>query len=238
MNLPDYAQSPFPVREDLVKAHQKSWQQISQPGSNWTATERVNFVEESRQAANCTLCQSRKQALSPVAVKGDHDHLALLTPSVVEIIHKMSTDPGRISRQWFDDVMSMDDLGEAQYVEVVGVIATSIAISTFHETLGLGQLPAAPLQTGDVSGEIADAVTAGEAWVPIMKVAEGSQATANIMRALALIPAEQKNFWRVKRAHYMNTIERAVDESLADTLSRPQIEFIAARISALNECFY
>ena len=107
MNLPDYGQSPFPVRDDLVTAHQESWRQISQPGANWTAIERVHFVEESRQAAICTLCQERKQALSPATVKGEHIHLGHLPLGVVEIIHKMSTDPGRISRKWFDDVMVM-----------------------------------------------------------------------------------------------------------------------------------
>ena len=237
MNLPDYDLSPIPIREDLADAHRKSWQQIGQPGSSWSAAERIRFVNESRRAASCQLCAARKTALSPVAIKGSHEHLGELPSAVVEVIHKMSTDPGRISRKWFDDVMSMGELTAAQYVEIVGVVATSVAITTFHEALGLGELKLPPPQAGDVSGILSDSVSDGEAWVPIM-AEDNAEGTANIIRALALVPGEQESFWRVKRAHYMNSIARAMDETLDDALSRAQIEFIAARVSALNQCFY
>lgn len=96
----------------------------------------------------------------------------------------------------------------------------------------------APAEAGEPTRESNPHVVDGGGHVPIMDFAhplpgwEGRWA-ANIGRALALVPASVDEFWRVFRPHYM---PMATDES--SEVQRPQIEFVASRTSAINECFY
>ena len=60
----------------------------------------------------------------------------------------------------------------------------------------------------------------------------------NIHRALSLVPAEVAGFFDLDAAHYLP------DGVLRDfgteyrALTHAQIEFLAARVSAINQCFY
>ena len=59
----------------------------------------------------------------------------------------------------------------------------------------------------------------------------------NIMRALSLVPDEVRALRRSSAAHYV-PVEQIPDPTVRRALARPQMEFVAARVSALNECFY
>ena len=94
-----YQTAPVPVREDIVEAHAQLWRQLAEPGTWWTGAERVAIAAEVRQARACVLCRERKTALSPAAVQGTHGGMGVLPDSVVEMVHRVTTDPGRLSRQ-------------------------------------------------------------------------------------------------------------------------------------------
>ena len=73
-------------------------------------------------------------------------------------------------------------------------------------------------------------------WVPVMAVEDGEgiggmPSAPMIGRAMGLVPSAIALFISVVRAHY-NLVDFPCD------LSRPQIELIAARVSAINQCFY
>ena len=59
----------------------------------------------------------------------------------------------------------------------------------------------------------------------------------NIMRALSLVPDEARALRRTAGAHYV-AVEQIPDPTVRRALTRPQMELVAARVSAINECFY
>src|SRR5271169_485456 len=94
------------VRDDLREAHRALWEHVRAPGSWWTGSQRVAMVAESRAAEECLLCQTRKQALSPHAVLGQHQSRAALAEGAVDVVHRLRTDPGRLSRAWYDRALA------------------------------------------------------------------------------------------------------------------------------------
>ena len=62
---------------------------------------------------------------------------------------------------------------------------------------------------------------------------------ANVARALSLVPEGVRTFFRMVAAMYSGTATD-FNEMVWDhrPMSRPQVELLAARVSALNQCFY
>lgn len=222
-----YENAPLHVRRELEDAHREALDCIARAGTWWSASERVALVEERRRALQCALCAKRKHSLAPYGAQGSHEDLGAFDPSIVEVIHRIGTDPGRLTRSWFDGVIGNGMSPEA-YVELVGVLAMGLIIDTLSQSLGLGLFELPPPASGEPSraaeGESAD----DGAWVPIAKMQP--QSRANIVRALGLVPTAQRSFWQLFRHHYLGAGEHAISE--------PQIELVAARTSALNQCFY
>jgi|TARA_B100000315_G_scaffold257611_1_gene307023 hypothetical protein len=229
----------IPLRDDLTTAHAASWAQIGQPGDFWTGAERVDMVASAREALSCPLCATRKTALSPFAVAAEkqagHDTQSRLPPVIIDMIHRIRTDSGRLTREWFDSVIA-SGITPQQYVEVVGVVNTSVIIDTLHQSLGLDVPDLPTAESGAPRGQDnPDAVDRG-AWVPVMDAEEDLAATGlpnapNIARAMGLVPGSVALFFQTFRPHY----------ALSDIpleISQAQAEFVASRVSAINECFY
>ena len=68
-----YADTRYPINDQVVQRHEEAWQAIGAPGPFWSGAERVQMVAEARAATDCDLCRRRKDALSPFAVQGAHD---------------------------------------------------------------------------------------------------------------------------------------------------------------------
>ena len=101
-----YEASPLRVREDLVVAHQRAWQRLAAPGTWWKGRRRVAIAAEARNAAICRYCRDSKGSLSPYMTRGTHERTGNLPESIIEIIHQIATDPGRLTRAWFDRAVS------------------------------------------------------------------------------------------------------------------------------------
>ena len=130
-----YQHAEIPVREDFAAAHSRFWRRLAAPGAWWSGAERVAIAAEARHAWQCALCRARLDALTPSAVEGEHDHLQTLPDAAVDVIHRVMTDPGRLSRKWFDSVMEAG-LSAEQYIEIVGTLVALISIDRF--CLGVG----------------------------------------------------------------------------------------------------
>src|SRR5678815_5468900 len=135
-----YASAPVTVRRDLVDAQIRAWRGLGRPGTWWTGAERVAIAAEVRAAARCALCLARKAALSPYTVAGIHDGPAELPPVVIEAVHRIATDPGRLTRQWFVRLLD-GGLGDAAYVELLGVLVTVLGIDAFCRAIGVPPHP-------------------------------------------------------------------------------------------------
>lgn len=131
-----YRAALVPVRDDFAAAHTRFWKCLASPGAWWTGSERVAIAAEGRQARHCTLCQARKAALTPAAVAGQHDHLGALSDPAVDVIHRVVTDPGRLSRQWCDETMTAG-LSAEQYVEILGTLVALVSIDSFCRGIGV-----------------------------------------------------------------------------------------------------
>ena len=160
-----YENARYPLSAEVIGRHGEAWRMIAAPGPFWTAAERVAMVAEARAATACRLCQRRKAALSPFAVRDEHDTASSLPPALIDMIHRIRTDPGRYTRTVFDDVLAAG-ISRERYVETVSVVNASVIVDTMHASLGL-PLPNLPTpQPGEPTGQPEPDVVDGGAWVP------------------------------------------------------------------------
>jgi len=87
----------LPVRGDLAASHARAWAAIAAPGTWLDGARRVAVAAEIRHARGCAHCARIREALSPNAVEGTHDSLGTFGAAEIELIHRVSADPGRLS---------------------------------------------------------------------------------------------------------------------------------------------
>lgn len=224
----------LPLSAHLKDSHAASWTAIGAPGDFYTAQERIEFVRVAREAIECEFCRARKAALSPAAVDGDHNSGSHLPDVIVDMVHRLRTDPGRLTRSWFDAVTAQ--ISQQAYVEIVSVVNSSVIIDTLHNALGLGVPPLPRPQSGRPKGTYNEHAVDDGAWVPILAADRsmadtGMPRVPNIARSLGLVPSALDLFFNTFRPHYAL-------KDIQLSLSQAQAEFVASRVSSLNECFY
>lgn len=242
----DYSESGVPVREDAGAAHAFLLEHLRRPGTWFTGAERVAIAAESRNALACALCRERKAALSPNAVTGAHATLGAVRPVALEAIHRIRTDPARLSRRWFDEQIA-GGLRVPEYVELVGIVALVAGLDALCRALGIPPFALPPPLPGGPERRTPAGARDGIAWVPMIAPEDlrepdadlygGAPMVPNVVRALSLVPAEVRALRRQSDAHYV-PLGKLTDPRTGRALSRPQIELVAARVSALNQCFY
>lgn len=225
----------FPVRSVVRQSHDEAIKAYSHPGTWLNAETRLTILKERRAAARCKLCKDRIEALSPYTVTGEHDSVTDLPPQLLEIVHRVSTDSGRLTKSWFDEVIASGVESE-EYVEIVGLVATSLIVDSFATALGCELQEPPVAESGEPARERNPDIVDGNAWVPLLDVPQEPTdvelpTAPNIFRAMGLVPAAIAHFFSVMRAQYSLT-------EYDISLSRSQVELIAARVSALNQCFY
>ena len=233
-----YEHTDYPLRKQLVEAHERVWENIAEPGPFWTGAERTSMVAESRTAASCHLCEARRQELSPYAIDGAHNSETDLDDVIIDMIHRIRSDPGRITRSMFDQVMNAG-ISPEHYVEVVSVVNSSVIIDTLHAALGLPLAALPSPKPGEPTGQPPANVTDEGAWVPIAVGNErpglinglSNNREPNIARSMGLVPSAVQLFFTAFRPHYAL-------QNIPLDLQQSQAEFIASRVSALNQCFY
>lgn len=248
MNTIDYNSANFPVQQRYAEAHGRYWEKLAAAGNWLSGAERVAVAREVRQATSCRLCQDRKAALSPYQVDGAHEVASDLPDTIIEVVHRIITDPGRLTKAWYDGIMQQG-LSPEKYIEVLGTLGCVLTIDEFCRGLGLPlhELPE-PVSGEPDNYRPQNVMEDGDgAWVPILPTVIDSgpesdlwdSRTGYVIRALTLVPDEARSMLDLLDVHYMNNNEIwNVTGSRRGTLSRMQMEIIAARVSALNGCFY
>ena len=201
----------LPVADHVVEAHDKTRRAFARPGAWWNGADRLRIVRETRSAS---------------AVQGEHASDGGLPPIAVEAIHGIRNDSGRLTRRWFDHLIDMGLQPEA-YVELVAVTASSVIVDTFAQGIGM-ELPELPEpEPGVPTFERSEDVVDAGAWLPIKR-----EGRANVVRSLGLVPSALKLFFDTfNPSYYMRP-------GTAFSISPPQVELVASRVSAVNECFY
>jgi len=241
-----YSATLVPVRDDFAVAHRRFWKRLASPGAWWTGAERVAIAAEVRHARHCAFCKARQEALTPAAVEGQHDHLGALPDTAVDVIHRVVTDPGRLSRKWCRDTLAAG-LSAEQYVEIIGTLVAMVSIDSFCRGIGVPLHPLPEPQPGAPSHYRPPGAMEEDAWVPMIPVdratgAEaglyGGQAVGNVIRALSLVPDEVRTLFDLSAAHYLPMGQVRDPSASVGALNRMQMELIAGRVSALRQCFY
>jgi len=247
----DYSASAYPVRPDLIDVHQQLLDHLSASGTWWSGEERRAIAEEARAARDCALCADRKQALSPFSIEGEHDGPGTLAPGIVDVVHRIVTDPGRLAKSWYDQVVTGPDLDPERYVEIVGVTVFLNALDVFARAIGVDSQTLAVGSTASPNRKRPETARTDAAWVPqIPPAPEGgdewtglyadAEFVPQIGRALSLVPAEVRMMQAMSGPHYMplGHVSNPAHVEPDRVLDRLQLELIASRVSAINECFY
>jgi hypothetical protein len=215
--------SPAAVRTDIQTAQAAAWRWLATPGSWWTGAEHVELARIVRAAR-------AQRSEPPWLRKVDPGDAGKLPAAAAEVARRIAIEAHQLDQPWCD-AMTVQ-LGDGAYVEAVAVAAITTAIDAFAESLGAQLEPLPEVLAGEPDRVRAQGVAADGAWVPMTVPFTGP----NVARALSLVPGAQMTFFGLVGSMY----------ALADfqtlvwdrPLSRPQIELVAARVSAVNECFY
>jgi hypothetical protein len=244
----DYAkQLEDPIREDLVFAHRRAWTRIAEPGTWWNGRERVAIAAEARAADYCSLCRTRREALSPFSEIGDHDDVSaeVLPVAAIDAVHRIVTDATRLTESWVDGLAN-EGVPITHYVELLSVVVSIRSIDAFHRAMGIPPERLPEPRAGEPSRKRPAAAVKNEAWVPMLPTGRpsgdegdlwGAQ-TGNVIRALSLVPDAVRWLQELSAAQYLDMKAMTDFTRGRGPLSRAQTELIAGRVSAMNECFY
>ena len=240
----DYAGLALPISDAMRTAHRKAWDRLAAPGAWWTGAEKVAIAAEVRAARGCALCRERKAALSPHAVAGEHAASGALPAAAVEAAHRIATDPGRLTHAWYENTLAAG-LSDAHYVELLGVVVAVVNLDALHRALGAPPEPLPVPRAGEPSRMRPPAALEG-AWVPLLALDsaearvlfEGRPRVPNVIRALSLVPDAVRQLKELSEVHYLPMDDVMDPRAHMRDLTRAQMELVAGRVSALNECFY
>ena len=241
------------MRPALEAAQTRAWRDIGATGTWWTGAQRLAIAREARAASDCSFCAERAAGLSPLAVEGQHSIASPTLPaSAIEAIHRIRTDPGRIGESW---LLRLRDagLGEEEYVELVSVIAVTVAIDTFRRGSGLPPLPLPEARPGRPSRRRPANAKPGLAYVATLAPDDRDEndpdlyqdhpgprrrVGANIHLALSLVPRAMMHWWDVLEELYQSGPQMRDWSADYRAIGHLQIELLAARVAALNRCEY
>ena len=209
------------VRADLTEAHRASFRHVASPGACLTAAQRIRLAEIARDAYV-------EAEPSPPWVRRYPD-------ATQNLAYRLARHAGTFSVDLYDRSLA-EGMNALVWVEVVGVVIATVPVVAFARAIGSDLTPFPGADGGSSTGRVApDLVDATLNWVP---VAGPADQTAAVVQALSALPDEWDNLWRLATAQYMS--DRQMDDPAwtRGTLSRPQMELVAGRISKLRECFY
>ena len=237
------------ARADTLQAQGRAWDAVGHPGTWWTGAERIAIAAETRHAIACPLCATRRAALSPGMVGGDHDSLGALPAAAVEGVR---TDSGRIGEGWYRG-LNAAGLDAEQYVELVSIVVVTVAIDTFRFALGLDPLPLPQAVAGEPTRRRPAGARDGLTWVATLAPGDVGpddpdlyharpgvlkRSGANIQRALSLVPDSMLHWWDMFETLYMPGPWMRDFGHEYRAVTHAQMEMLAARVSALNQCTY
>lgn len=219
-----YVDSPMDVDLAVAESHRAVWDQLSRSGTWWTAEELTAIAGRSRAlfAARHLPPWSRELA----------DSVEGLSAEAVATVDYVVSNPGSIDGAWASAQIA--SLGDGAYVELVGVVATTVMVDMFAACAGVEvePLPAVASDAGTPTKERPEGLGDIGAHVPMLDPFP----YANVARALSLVPSVNTLFRTTSVPMY--SAPGMSDLVWETPLSRPQVELVASRVAAMNECFY
>jgi hypothetical protein len=207
----DFDDSPAEVRGDIRRLFRREWDRLALAGTWWTGRERIDIARAARAARFA-----------------EETSFSSLPTSAIEAAATSGARPASIRREWVDRVAG--EIGYPRYVEIVGVTSRLAAVDTFHVGLGVEREELPEPEPGEPAHSEEPLARPGAGWVPMV-------GGASITQALSLVDAESTAQEDMHGPLYL-TYEAMAELDFVGGLSRAQMELVAARTSAINECFY
>ena len=245
MSKIDYSDSRYTIREDLIASHRQVWDKLSGAGTWLTGEERVKVMSETRHARESATCANIKEALSPFSAANPRDAATDLPETWISMIQLIVADPGRLTHNWYQNTIE-GGIPETHFVEIVSVVAHTTAIDTFAHGIGVPLRSLPEPKQGKPTKYRPKEARQHQAWAPNIAWDEFGQNEAdyfvgpesNIRRALTLVPDEARSFFDLVSAQYLSGPQMWDFSSEFRAITHLQIELLAARVSALNQCTY
>ena len=224
----------LPIRDDLGAAHGEIAARWARPGTWWTAVQRAEIVRHVRAARDHRTDDGDVLPpwMQPSSIDGLVDPEGPLPAAAADAVWRITNHPGTLTEDWYTSIIDrgVDPLA---YVELVGIVAQANCVDRFADALELPRIKLNEPADGPPGREGAPAAVKYH-WVPTADLK-----MPNVIKALSAVPAENEALFILSDAQYV-PMERVRGDVVSDrnSLTRPQIEVLAARTSKLNECFY
>lgn len=236
-----YADSAYPVRADLDAVHGSQLEKLGAPGTWGTGAQRLAIAAAARKAGY------EAGVLEEPADGGASPDL-VLPEFVRRIVERLAVSPKDVDQAFYDQALA-DGLSDAEYVEIVGVVSRITDMDVFARGIGVALRPLPAAQPGEPSRERPAEAVPELAWAPTIPngpeggdlgaALYGGKPKPYILRALSLVPDELRAHIELEGLQYTQ-LSRIFefDYQHHEGLTRPQVEVVAGRVSAINECFF
>ena len=236
-----YADSDYPVRQDLTDIHESQMSQLSEPGTWGSSAQRIAIATEARRAA-----YDVGQLEAPEG--GDPEPEVPLPEVAKAVVRKLAVSPKDFLEDSYQEARD-GGLSDEEYVEIVGIVSRMVDLDIFARGIGVPLRPLPSPGPGEPSRARPETAKQELAFVPtIPNPPEGGAEAADlygehpmpyIVRGMSLVPDELRRHVELEQVQYLPLPNiRIPDYQQHEGFSRSQVEIVAARVSALNECFY
>lgn len=200
------------MRPALVRALRETWDELARPGSWWDAAERGAIARTARAASGG----------APTADEA-------LPTSAVDAATVIAARPATATEAEVAGITG--ELGEARYVELVGVVARVTAVDTFLGLLGHEpEVLPDPVDGPPSEDPVPAAARRNRTWV--------SMVTPVPPFVLGAVPPAMAAMNRLCEQLYMPPDEMEDPDWQRNALHRTSMELVATTVSHQNECFY
>lgn len=235
-----YSDSEFPVREDLADAHAAQFERFARAGIWGSAAQRLAVISEARQSC---IDAGMLEAPEDGGAVPDVD----LPEDVRAIIRCLAASPRDFDMDTYQRARDAG-LSDPKFAELVAIVSFVVNLDVYARGIGVPLRPFAEPQPGTPSRELPVEAVPEQAFVPTIPNPPEGGALARelygpfkpyIMRALSIVPDEFRAHVELEQAQYVLLPKiMNFDYNHHEGLTRPQVEVVAGRVSAINDCFY
>ncbi len=236
-----YSDSHYSVRDKIDQTHKKELSLLSGPGTWWTGAQRAAMVAEARKA-RCEAGLQESIAEDEVLIDAN------LPDAARTLARKVALMEG-VDRAFFDS-MAPSELSEEEYVEAVGVVSRSTNLDIFAKAIGVPSRKLNRISDGEPTRKRPVSLANDGFFVPTIPTTKagggedskklyGGASVYNILRGLSLVPSEASPVMGLVMSQYVIPPQfYNYDFTFDPSITRAQVELVASRVSALNDCFY
>lgn len=236
-----YADSKYPVGEEIDAAHAAQFENFAKAGTWGTAAQRLAVISEARQAG---VDAGILEAPENGGATPDFE----LPQAVRDVIHTLAVDCPNFDMGTYQAARDAG-LSNPEFAELVAMVSFIVNLDVFARGIGVPLRPFAEPQAGAPSREVPAEAVQEKAFLPTIpnlpdcgdfgKELYHGHFKPYIMRGLSIVPSEYRAHVALEEAQY-NPLPKVpvVEYCHHEGLTRPQVEIVAGRVSAINDCFY